>query len=49
MIINGAGFGRWTKYIGAKVVVYTSEGIELNSKEEPEAKNEKLEQEGKWI
>ncbi|MFL6497461.1 MAG: metal ABC transporter substrate-binding protein [Nitrososphaera sp.] len=34
VIINGAGFERWTNDLEAKVVVNTSEGIELYSKKE---------------
>jgi zinc transport system substrate-binding protein len=34
VIINGAGFERWTNDLEAKVVVNISEGIELYSKKE---------------
>jgi zinc transport system substrate-binding protein len=34
LIINGAGFERWTKDLEAKIIVNTSEGIMLNHAEE---------------
>ncbi|MDQ3847503.1 MAG: zinc ABC transporter substrate-binding protein [Thermoproteota archaeon] len=47
LIINGAGFERWANDLEPKVVVNTSESIELDSKVENEAANGKQEREGK--